>query len=255
MLTRVGRAKDWGSGIELSLTLLGRLNRLELHHVFPKALLYKHGYSRSEVNALANFTFLTQDTNLLVSNADPAQYLERFAAKHPGVLESHWIPMDRQLWRVENYADFLAARRELLAEAANGFLGGLLAGGMPEPVEAVPILERELAAVPGGLGGSDEEELLIACNEWVVGQGLPEGEFLYELADSTTGEPIAVFDLAWPDGLQEGLSEPVALLIDEPMETHDAANRAGYRFFTGVDSFQAYVRREVLASEEERPAA
>jgi hypothetical protein len=84
----------------------------------------------------------------------------------------------------------------------------------------------------------------------VVRQGLPEGEFLYELADAATGEPIAVFDLAWPDGLQEGLSEPVALLIDEPLATHDAANRAGYRFFTDVDSFRAYVRREVLASEE-----
>jgi hypothetical protein len=64
-----------------------------------------------------------------------------------------------------------------------------------------------------------------------------------------------VFDLAWPDGLQAGLSEPVALLIDEPAETHDAANRAGFRFFTDVDTFRAYVRQEILASDEEEERA
>ena len=64
MMTRVGKAKDWETGNELSMHLLGKLSRLEVHHVFPKDLLYKHGYSRPEVNALANFTFLTQETNL-----------------------------------------------------------------------------------------------------------------------------------------------------------------------------------------------
>ncbi len=255
MMTRVGKARDWASGIELSMNLLGRLNRLEVHHIFPKALLYKHGYSRPDVNAIANFTFLTQETNLRVSNRDPAEYLEKFSAKHPDAVSSHWIPMDRRLWDVENYQEFLAERRELLAHAANSFLDSLLVGSMPEPVESTPILERQVASMPGGIAGEEEEDLLLACNQWVVDQGLPEGELLFELPDPVTGEPLAVFDLAWPDGLQEGLSEPVTLLIDEPAETHEAANRAGFRFFTDFETFRAYVRREILAEEVERPAA
>ena len=103
--------------------------------------------------------------------------------------------------------------------------------------------------VPGGIGGEEEEDLLIEVNQWVVRQGLAEGEFLFELADSDTGEAYGVLDLAWPDGLQAGLSVPVALLLNEPKETETAANRAGYRYFTDVDSFRTYVDREVLVVE------
>ena len=90
----------------------------------------------------------------------------------------------------------------------------------------------------------------MAVNEWVVWQGLPEGEFLYELTDPRSGDAVAVFDLAWPDGLQEELSEPVALLIDEPADVHDAANRAASGS-SPTSRPSAYVRQEILASEEE----
>lgn len=49
------------------------------------------------------------------------------ALKRPGTIESHWIPTDRELWGVERDADFLAARRELLAAVANDFLDSLRA--------------------------------------------------------------------------------------------------------------------------------
>jgi len=54
-------------------------------------------------------------------------------SKHPGVLASQWIPEDPALWQVENYPDFLAARRELLAGAANSFLAGLRSAAAPDP--------------------------------------------------------------------------------------------------------------------------
>lgn len=249
MLTRTNHSRDWGNGLELSHHFLGYMNRLELHHVFPKALLYQAGYFRPDVNAIANFTFLTKDTNLLVSDRDPAEYLPEYAARHPGALESHWIPMDRSLWRVERYQDFLAARRELLAEAANRALDSLVAGQVPEQAAGPSVLERSLAAAPGGHAGEDEERVIQECNAWVVGLGLPEGEQLYELIDAESGQRAAVLDLAWPSGLQEGLSSPVALLVDEDREVEDAANRFGYRYFTDTGAFKEYVRREVLAEE------
>ena len=253
MLTRVWKARDWQSDVELSSHLLGHLSRLELHHIFPKALLRTHhnGYSQAETNAIANFTFLTQETNLLVSNRNPAEYLEKFAEKNPGAIESHWIPMNRELWRLENYRDFLKERRELLAQAANEFLESLNAGEVPEQPEAAPVSDRGATIVPGGIAAAEEEELLIELNTWIVKQGLPEGEFLYELRDSESNEALAVLDLAWPDGLQEELSPPVALLVDEPAETEEAANRAGFRYFTDADEFRTYVKREILALDEE----
>src|SRR3954447_14488686 len=72
MLTRTGYTRDWGTGLELKAHMLGKASSLELHRVFPKALLYKNGYEKAEVNALANFTFLTKQTNIALSDRDPA---------------------------------------------------------------------------------------------------------------------------------------------------------------------------------------
>src|SRR5207237_4148029 len=52
MLTRVYDVKDWGTGVPLRSELLGKMASLELHHIFPKNLLYKAGYGKAEVNAL-----------------------------------------------------------------------------------------------------------------------------------------------------------------------------------------------------------
>ena len=81
-------------------------------------------------------------------------------------------------------------------------------------------------------------------------QGLPDGELLYEVADETTGEPVVVLDLAWPDGLQPGLSQPVALLLAEPPDTHTAAQSAGFRTFAQAEHFRDYVRGKILAEVE-----
>lgn len=249
MLTRSAHAKDWATGDELSSHLLGRMSALEVHHIFPKAMLYRNGANKKEANALANFTFLTKDTNLFVRDRDPAEYLEEYALKNPGAIESHWIPMDRDLWRPENYSKFLDARRELLANAANDFLQGLYAGSVADEQVVTPVLERPPVPVSDEGEIEDEEKVLRQCNRWIAKQGLPEGEMMYELADAESGEPIAILDLAWPKGLQEGLSQPVALLIDEPTEVEEAVNRAGFTFFTTLKSFRGYVKREILASE------
>ena len=247
MLTRVYGARDFETGVELRGHLLGHLSQLQLHHIFPKALLYKHGYRKPQVNALANFTFLTQETNLRLSDRPPSEYLEEYAERHPGVIESHWIPTDRRLWRVENYEEFLEARRQLLAEAANRFLDQLAEGTVPEAEIVHSVLEREVSEIPGGFATEGEERIVDECNGWVIRRGLPSGEYLYELADPETGEPLAILDLAWPEGMQEGLSAPVALLINEEESTLALASRAGFKCFTSVEALKEYVSREVLA--------
>ena len=245
MLARVQHARDWESGVELSNNLLGRGTNLHLHHIFPKSLLYDCGYAKSQVNQIANFTFLTQDSNLRISNQCPVVYLKRYARENPGVLESHWIPMDPELWKLENYLTFLEERRNLLAATANGFLNSLDSGTLSELHLDHGTIER--TSPLGGIITSEEEQVLLDINLWVVEQGLPEGEFSYELVDESTGELQLVLDLAWPEGIQQGYSQPVVLLIDEETEIGKKVNQAGYMFFTSPEDFKSYIQDEILA--------
>ncbi len=245
MMTRVCRAKDWGTGDELSNHLLGHLSKLQLHHIHPKALLKKHGYNRREINAIANFTFLTQETNLEVTSRDPEEYIPAYEKKHKGLIGTHWIPMDPKLWKIENYRDFLAERRKLLAAAANEFLRKLHGGSVPDINKELPYAERIIEDRAVEIDDEDEERILRRVNRWLVKKGLPEGELNFELDGADTN---AMLDLAWPRGLQEGLSEPVALLIGEGPEVEEAAGQAGFRYFTNARKFRGYVRKEILAT-------
>ena len=229
-----------------------------MHHIFPKARLYEAGYARPQVNAVGNYCFQTKDTNLQISDRLPEEYFPEVEARHPGALASQWIPMDPELWRTDRYLDFLEARKRLLADRTNALLRELYHGELPTPA-APPAAELEPPAevqVPGGTDSADEEQMLRDLNDWVQAIGLPRGQVLHELADPDTGRPLAVLDLAWPDGLQVGLSEPVAVLLNEGPDLLKIANQHGYRHFTEVQKFKGYVENRVLAfSPGPRPKA
>jgi hypothetical protein len=239
--------KDWGTGLPLKNELLGKLAGLELHHIFPKNLLYKAGHDKQDVNALGNFTFLTKATNLEVTNRDPAEYIPFYEERHPGVMASHWIPADPSLWRIENYLEFLAERRTLLAEAANRFLDELAGGTAPDREVGEQVVGGRARVVDVDVGTRDEESQLIAeCMSWVAELGLAQGELNLEIGNDQSGEQVAVLDVAWPDGLQIGLTEPVALLIDESTDVQRICRERGFRVFTTPEAFRAYVEHEVL---------
>jgi hypothetical protein len=255
LLTRMGEAKDWGTGLPLKSNLLGRMSRLEVHHIFPKAQLYKRGHTRPEVNALANFCFLTKDTNLNISARLPEEYFPAIEQRYPGALASQWIPTEPALWKMENYRDFLEARRELLAAETNKRLGELLHGDV-QWLEGAgkPAVSASVVPVIGGITSAAEEEELEALNDWMERQGLPRGVLAFDYADAVSGEQKAVFDLVWPNGIQEALSQPVAVLLNENTETLAFANGAGFRCFTTAPSFRDYVQREILAHEDAQNA-
>lgn len=249
MLTRMGGARDWGTGIELKANLLGKMSKLEVHHIFPKAQLYKLDYKRAEVNALANFCFQTKQTNLEISDRLPEEYFAVFEQRHPGALATQWIPMDKELWKMKNYRDFLEARKELLAAEANKRMEELL-HGETHWLDGTATKKALTILVPGGISSESEEAQLTELNDWVVSQGLPRGEMNYDFADPATGEQQAVFDLAWPNGIQEELSAPVVVLLDEAAEMLALASAAGYRCFTSVSAFREYIKKDILALEQ-----
>ncbi len=244
MLTRMGGARDWGTGLPLKATLLGKMNRLEVHHIFPKAQLYKLKHRQPDVNALANFCFLTKDTNLSISDRKPENYFTEIEENHPGALASQWIPMDPALWKMDRYLDFLDARKALLAEEANKCFADLLHGETHWVGESASIS----AALPAVIGGptSEAEELQIdALNEWIEAKGLMRGVIAFDCSDPITGNQLAVIDLAWPEGLQQGLTAPVALLLNEDTDVLAFASARGFRCFTSIADLKAYVSSEI----------
>lgn len=255
LLTRTGQARDWGNGLPLKANLLGKMSRLEVHHIFPRAQLYKRDYSRAEVNALANYCFLTKDTNLNISATLPEIYFEQVEANHPGALASQWVPMDKQLWRVENYLDFLEARKQLLAAELNSLMRDLLHGDgrwlddARRSASSPEIHTGSQPEIPGGISSEEEEQELEELNAWVQSHGLPAGELAFDYADLKTGEQKAVFDLVWSRGLQQDLSAPVSVLLNEEAAVISLASQAGFKCFTTADSFKKYVTEEILALE------
>ena len=239
LLTRVDGARDFGSGLELRAELLGKLTSLQVHHIFPKALLRKHGSDRGEINAIANFCFLTQDTNIKIGMRAPADYLAELQSRHPGVLESQWIPTDPDLWKVERYLDFLAARRELLAASAQSFLDSLRSPDAPhgeqklEPLQVAP----EVADDPR----STQVSSLI---EELERRGFATPIVDAEIADPASGVELAVAEAFWPDGLQTGVGEPVVLELDADDADLPRLEELGYKIFTSVDALLGFVENE-----------
>ena len=245
LLTRMGESRDWATGLPLKANLLGKMSRLEVHHIFPKAQLYKRKFKRPEVNALGNFCFLTKDTNLDISDRLPEDYFPKVEQAHPGALASQWIPPDPALWKIENFREFLDARKALLAAELNRRMEELLHGDtrwLAGPTAAV----SANSTVTGGITSEEEEEQLEAINDWMEEMGLSRGMLAYDFADAATGEQRAVFDIAWPSGIQEELSQPVAVLLNESADTIGIASQAGYRCFTSSEEFRRYVSNDIL---------
>lgn len=116
-------AKDWYSGLGLSLTHQGKLHFVQWHHVIPKSLLKERGYETGEINEIANMAFITGQTNRRISNKDPLVYLPAIIKQQgTDALETQRVPVDPELWKLDRYRDFLKARREALADCMNAFI-------------------------------------------------------------------------------------------------------------------------------------
>lgn len=234
ILTRVTEALDLQNGLRLSHGMFGYQSQLHVHHIFPKKRLYDYGYSRPQVNALANFCLLTAESNWNIGAGDPAEYFAAAEARNPGVLRSQWIPEDETLWSIGRYQDFLTARRDLLAAAANNLLNTLQAGRR-SPRDGAPAVSRPSAPVEvfSKQQALDEEDKDIAAVLSLADEiNIATPETHYEVCDEETGEVLVVADIAWPQGIQPNRTEPAALLFDPTSESEAHLGERGYRFFT-----------------------
>ena len=115
-------AKDWHSGLGISLTHQGKLHFIQWHHIIPKSLL-KKDYETGEINEIANMAFITGETNRRISNKEASIYLKDIISKQGlQTLEAQRVPLDDTLWNTDRYRDFLQTRRVALAECMNQFI-------------------------------------------------------------------------------------------------------------------------------------
>jgi hypothetical protein len=120
---RNAEAKDWKTGLKISLGDTGRRHKIQFHHIFPKARI-KHAYDRREVNEIANLAFIGGGSNQKISAQHPQKYLaEVLAERGKGALEAQCVPTDPTLHEIERYRDFLVERRQRLVARLNEFIG------------------------------------------------------------------------------------------------------------------------------------
>ncbi|MDV2494787.1 MAG: DUF262 domain-containing protein [bacterium] len=118
---RNNNAKDWISRTPLDGSVIGHNAELQVHHFFPQKLLYDNGYNSEQINTFANYTVINKETNLDISSEEPINYIRKRKIKKKDLQEQS-IPLDKSLWTVNRYEDFLNARRKLLAKNTNAFL-------------------------------------------------------------------------------------------------------------------------------------
>jgi hypothetical protein len=106
ILLHKNNANDWG-GIPLHKK---KFNELARHHIFPGDSL-KEKYDETMRNHLGNLTFIDKNYNERLQNELPEDYLQEIDEE---ALKAHFIPLDKQLWKMENYEKFVNERVDLL---------------------------------------------------------------------------------------------------------------------------------------------
>ena len=110
----------------------------DIHHIFPKNYLVKHGYDKSKYNRIANFVHLCNDINISVSDLAPREYLGDILSggnnHHSDIVneaemvnnfKDNAIPKILLQAEVDDYDEFLRQRQVLMAEMVREYYKGL----------------------------------------------------------------------------------------------------------------------------------
>ena len=123
----------------LTTTLVRDMKTAQVHHIYPKAYLIKHGYTNKNMyNKLANYVYLHDQVNNKISDLAPEAYLGE-VAKFNGAygnemqsieelsrnLKENAIPALVENGNANNYMEFLKERQKLMAVKIKEFYSKL----------------------------------------------------------------------------------------------------------------------------------
>lgn len=83
----------------------------EVDHLFPKKLLQDSGYESDIINGLPNCLLLTLDENRQKGAKKPIEWL---SSRREEFFTKHCIPINKSLWEVAKFQDFVAERKKLM---------------------------------------------------------------------------------------------------------------------------------------------
>ena len=115
-------AADWQTQLRISPKLAGKADRLEFHHIFPKAYMKRArpDVDGREVDDIANLAFISAKTNKAISAKSPAEYRGTY---DPELLALQLVALADETDEADAFEDFLDERRQLIAAKLNEFLG------------------------------------------------------------------------------------------------------------------------------------
>lgn len=123
-------------------------DKIDIHHIFPKAWCKKNGIPPKVFNSIINKTPLSRRSNIVISGHAPSLYLKRIeeeqglsSAQLDEILRSHLI--EPTFLRADDFDGFMKARIDVLAD--------LVAKAMGKPVMVSDLTEGDIA-------GADDED-------------------------------------------------------------------------------------------------
>lgn len=113
----------------------------DVHHIFPRAFLKKHGLPPGQYNQIANYVVAQSEINIAIGDREPAVYLQQIHEQCQGGekrygnitdtdelhanLAVHCIPDGTHGMGIHDYQDFLRERRKLMARRIRTYFEGL----------------------------------------------------------------------------------------------------------------------------------
>jgi hypothetical protein len=122
MALRANGARDWATNLAISPRHAGSADKIEFHHIFPKAYLKKArpDLESRTVDDIANLAFISSKTNKEIRDRGPHDYLSDYAAF---LLHAQLVSLAGGTDQPGQFEQFIADRRQALADEVNKFLG------------------------------------------------------------------------------------------------------------------------------------
>jgi|GEM_PF-692081 hypothetical protein len=84
-----------------------------IQHIFPKKHLINLNKDKI-INDIGNLTLLNYNSNSILSAKLPEEYLSKCEVE---LLKAHYIPLEKNLWRLDNVEEFVKKRKEMIMKA------------------------------------------------------------------------------------------------------------------------------------------
>jgi hypothetical protein len=145
VLARLAGAQDWFNGV-----VIGKGSTYEgyhLHYIFPKSLLGdKYDLRRDSkiLDQVANLVFLSAPPSRNFTKSAPAMYLPDIEKQR---LHAQYMPLEADLWELDQFEKCMQRRRTMLADAINQFLQSLAGEKILISHGPVVIMDARVSAI------------------------------------------------------------------------------------------------------------